>query len=380
MFKFMFVDTYYDNFLSDFYHRAAVGNQDYAQHLNLLLNESFGTADFYSKNLRKLGHIANDVIFNDPQLQQKWVKEHTEKIFLGHRYKPSKYHNFINKSGLIPWQAQNLYKILKEQIEFYKPDVLYIQDMAAINSRFLMEIKTRPKLIVGQIACGLSKKINLKAYDLVISSFPHFVDKFNKIGVNSEYLKIGFEDSIWDKINGSSLKKKYNCVFIGGLKKSHYRRIKMLESLAERLELNVWGYGINALSKSSPLRGILKPPVWGLDMYRILAESRIALNIHLDAAGDSANNMRLYETTGCGAMLLTDYKDNLNKIFSIGKEVIAYRGFEELLESLKYYNSHDQECREISRAGQERTLREHTYFNRMKELTDIIKKHIKCRL
>ena len=114
-------------------------------------------------------------------------------------------------------------------------------------------------------------------------------------------------------------------------------------------------------------------------MYRILAESRVALNIHLDAAENFANNMRLYEATGCGAMLLTDYKDNLNELFTIGKEVIAYRGFEELWESLKYYANHNQECGEIARAGQERTFQEHTYFNRMKELIDIIKRHTKCR-
>ena len=35
-------------------------------------------------------------------------------------------------------------------------------------------------------------------------------------------------------------------------------------------------------------------------MYRVLRQSKIALNRHSDVAEDHANNMRLYEATGVG--------------------------------------------------------------------------------
>ena len=38
-----------------------------------------------------------------------------------------------------------------------------------------------------------------------------------------------------------------------------------------------------------------------------------------------ANNMRLYEATGVGALLVTDWKENLGEMFEPGKEVVAYR-------------------------------------------------------
>ena len=40
---------------------------------------------------------------------------------------------------------------------------------------------------------------------------------------------------------------------------------------------------------------------------------------------DNATNMRLFEATGCGAMLITDAKQNLGDLFSVGVEIVAYR-------------------------------------------------------
>ena len=51
--------------------------------------------------------------------------------------------------------------------------------------------------------------------------------------------------------------------------------------------------------------------VWGLDMYRALARSKITINRHINVAENNANNMRLFEATGTGSLLITDRKDNL---------------------------------------------------------------------
>jgi len=110
-------------------------------------------------------------------------------------------------------------------------------------------------------------------------------------------------------------------------------------------------------------------------MYGVLAESRISLNRHIDVAGRFANNMRLFEATGVGTLLLTDQKDNLHQLFEVGKEVIAYSTPQECAELIAYYLDHEDERRAIARAGQARTLRDHTYQLRMKELAQIVRAH-----
>ena len=110
----------------------------------------------------------------------------------------------------------------------------------------------------------------------------------------------------------------------------------------------------------------------GIEMYNILSNANIAINHHINVAGKYANNMRLFEATGTGALLITDYKDNLNTLFEVGKEVIDYKTVEECKELIIYYLEHEDERKGIANAGQKRTLQEHTYYHRMKELIDII--------
>jgi spore maturation protein CgeB len=63
-------------------------------------------------------------------------------------------------------------------------------------------------------------------------------------------------------------------------------------------------------------------------------------------------------------------------LFEAGKEVIVYDSTEECAELIRYYLQHEKERTRIARAGQERTLKEHTYYHRMQELLDILKHYV----
>ena len=56
--------------------------------------------------------------------------------------------------------------------------------------------ETNIKLLVGHIACPLPPKSFLKPFDLILTSFPHFVEILNNQGIKSEYFKIGFDKRI----------------------------------------------------------------------------------------------------------------------------------------------------------------------------------------
>ena len=48
----------------------------------------------------------------------------------------------------------------------------------------------------------------------------------------------------------------------------------------------------------------------------------------------------------------------------------------ECVELIRYYLDHDKEREAIARAGQKRTLTEHTYYQRMQELADLVSKYL----
>ena len=111
-------------------------------------------------------------------------------------------------------------------------------------------------------------------------------------------------------------------------------------------------------------------------MYGKLYNARIALNHHINVAQNYANNMRLYEATGVGSLLLTDYKDNLHCLFEPGRDVVAYHSVKECAELIQHYLEHEDERAAIAKAGQSRTLAEHTYFHRMQEFVEIVREYL----
>jgi spore maturation protein CgeB len=194
------------------------------------------------------------------------------------------------------------------------------------------------------------------------------------MGIKSEYQKLAFEPRILERIGVN--KKMYSLTFVGSFTPYHQEGTKLLEEVAKQIPVHVWGQGIEFLSPFSPLRKNYHGEAWGLDMYKILAQSKIVINRHIGVSGKYANNMRLYEATGMGAMLITDRKRNLNDIFKVGKEAIDYKDKDDLVAKLKFYLKNDEERQKITIAGQRKTLNYHDYKSRMNELSKILYKYI----
>jgi hypothetical protein len=368
------VDAYYPGFLAHALETMDVATLPYREMLNKLLRLRFGTADFYSRHLANLGHDAGDIIFNCEPLQRRWAEE--QGLGLGG--------NAIRipaRVGRLPfirrWVARNdpLLEIALRQIRAARPDVLYLQDLNLFPPETLRSLKDSVGLIVGQIACPLPSEDYVKAFDLILTSFPHYVGRLRGRGIASEYFRIGFDPIVLGELG--PVPRHRPCTFVGGISPAHGGRTAFLEKLARSLEMEFFGYGAETLASSSPILPKHRGPAWAMDMYRVLAESRMTVNVHIDVAERFANNMRLYEATGCGALLITDHKDNLHELFRPGEEVVAYRSADEAIERIRHYMERPEEAAAIARAGQGRTLREHTYRHRMEELVEILGAYLK---
>lgn len=372
--KIAIIDTYYPAFLSAHYSALPANRtKPYAEQLQSLLDSAFGTSDFYSRHLNALGCEAVDVIANCVPLQSAWARENGVPFSAWALRVPPR---FFRVPLLGRWLSSlpGLLEIVVAQIKAFRPDVLYCQDLSLLPAPVLAALRSHVRLVVGQIACPLPPESFLKEYDLILTSFPHFVDRLRALGVASEYFRIGFDGRVLALLG--QVEKDIDFSFVGGISRHHGGAIPLLEYLAKNTDLRVFGYGVDSLPAASPIRARHGGEVWGLDMYRALARSRITLNRHINVAENNANNMRLYEATGVGAMLLTDRKDNLHELFDIGREVVAYSSKEEAAELARHYLEHPDEALQIARAGQARTLREHTYSQRMQELVPILKRHL----
>lgn len=372
--KLLVVDTYYPAFLASVYREMpGLSSVSYQKQLDALLGQCFGTSDFYSRHLNGLGCTARDLIVNCIPLQSAWAKEAGQRfsgMFM--RIPPKTYR--IPVVGRLLAALPGLLDIAITQVREFRPDVLYCQDLSFFPPESLATLKKEVKLVVGQIACPLPPDAFLAGYDLILTSFPHFVPRLKAKGIASEYFRIGFDTRVLDHLG--EVAKDVDASFVGGISRHHGKAIPVLEYLALKTPIQFFGYGADSLDRDSPIVARHHGEVWGLDMYRALARSRVTLNRHINVAENYANNMRLYEATGVGSLLITDRKDNLGELFEIGKEIVAYSSKEEAAELINYYLAHPEEAEAIARAGQARTLREHTYRKRMEELVPILQRHL----
>lgn len=371
------VDAYYSRFLAA--HDAgqqARATASFDQQRASLLGAAFGTSDFYSRHLNAMGHEAVDLIVNCVPLQERWAQENGYAAnSLAMKVPPKLFR--VPVVGRFLSALPGLASVAEAQIRSFRPDILYCQDLTFFSSATLRRLKRDVRLVVGQIASPLPPVAFLDAYDLILTSFPHFVPRLKAMNIAAEYFRIGFDPRVLQLLGEVS--KDVDASFVGGISRHHGKAVPMLEYLARNTPIEFFGYGAGGLDAGSPIRSRHRGEVWGMDMYRALARSRVTLNRHINVAENNANNMRLYEATGVGTLLITDRKDNLGELFEVGKEVVAYSDKEEAAELIRYYLAHPAEAQAIARAGQQRTLGEHTYRHRMQELVPILERYLSER-
>jgi SAM-dependent methyltransferase len=347
----VFVNTYYPAFLQAHYQRhPELLTASYAQQKARLQATCFGDSDFYSAGLAQAGWVADDVIANCGPLQSAWARE----------------------AGIA---APDYLDVLIEQLKRLRPQVIYLQDLSLATTAILSRLRPLAQLLVGQIASPLPPDTDLAGLDIVFTSFPHWPARLRQSGCAAYYQPLAFEPRVLDLPPTES--ERHSITFVGGISPAHPAGTELLGSLAAALPIAIYGYGAETLPADSRIRGRHLGEAWGEKMFGLLRASAITVNRHIAVAESDANNMRLYEATGCGALLITDHKNNLGELFEIGKEIVAYRTPEECVALCRYYLGHPDEAAAIARAGQARTLRDHTYARRMRDTAEILAGHLR---
>ena len=364
----------------------------------------YGLSNFYAKHMEALGNEAQDLFASFEPLQKAWAREQ------GVEY------------GEDTW----LRDIVLAQVKAFQPDVLYLQDLYLLDQSFRQQLReacNKRVMIIGWRAAPTQDFTVFGDLDVILTAAPHMVQKLRQGGANAVQMPLAFEHTILDEVKPVA-ERDLDFTFVGSLGSRnghHSQRYATIEKLMPSTPLQVWGH----VSESRPrsLRGRvltkaiyqgnrilsgmgvseeqrtklplirwgasrtsdlalpsikLRYPdrfhesVFGLECYEILARSKIVFNSHIDCAENYAGNIRLYEATGMGACLVTDWKVNLPDLFEPDVELVTYRSAEECVEKVRYLLDHEDERQAISDAGQQRTLWDHTFAQRVQRLHEIV--------
>lgn len=371
--------TFYPLYLRKFYaNQPFFKNESYIRQQEMLLDDLFGWSDFFPRNFRKLGHNAMEIVANAEWLQKQWAAEHHQR-----------------------YQENNwIHDIVIAQLKEFQPDVLFIEDCFTFTSAKIQEIRSKISSIKFVLLHHGARDEGITAFkeaDLVVTNFQWLSEKLKRQKIGSVVLKHAFETTILDKLEKQ--KRCYEVSFVGSLFPVHHRRYRLLRYLSDKVPISIWTPSLNtsisALIVSClksifkgrlksfvdheinlPIRKRFRGQAFGQEMYQVFHDSKITVSVHEDAQ-NGASNMRLFEATGVGTCLVTDWQENLPELFEPEKEVVTFRSPEECVEKIKWLLAHPRERDAVARAGQARTLRDHTFKQRAAQIIDIIERNLK---
>ena len=266
-----------------------------------------------------------------------------------------------------------------------------------LNPELAEAIRTRARGTAVMVTSEAPPDEELRRYDLTVTAFPAYYLSMRARGLKVRYLPLAFDPrrrtlfgnapdgplNVWEA-------RDLPVTFVGGVGVDRHwpDGTRALDQMALRsADFRWWGYrGPDAIGKR--LLSKHMGEAWGDAYFDVLGRSRMTVNrhgtVHTSAArgGGSqwwACNMRMYEATGMGAMLLTEDAVNLRPggwegwpepLFDGHEEVVTYRTPAELPELVAHYQQFPERAEQIARQGRRRCLADHTYARRAPVLLD----------
>lgn len=266
---------------------------------------------------------------------------------------------------------QMIIKNLKREIESFNPDLIFIPYAFFVPLEFyemLTELKNKPKIFAWE-GDGGSNLISHKKYvpfiDILFETDKDYV-KENKLN---------FKDIIHlpfcvnkNRYKNFSLQRENKIYFCGDL---GIGRDEIFSNLTN-FEFIIKGKNWHKLSKKSKNFEISYNKIDINEQILDYNKYRAVLNKHQSVNHISALNMRTFEVPATKALLINDYRDGIEKLFDIEKEILVYENIEELVELLERLKKAPKEFDLIAENGYKRVLSEHTYEHRMQEVLKYI--------
>lgn len=373
------VDTYYINALARLgYDKKFTEPKVYQHELARASEFGFGTGGAYVRALRGQGWESSIIIPNSLALQDLWAQEHG----LRRPISPEWNHMQILARppmfrDVLKW-VPHAHRILLQQVKEARPDVLLVQDINAVPPSLVRQFKKYAGVVIGEIASPPPPKAFLTCYDRIISALPSIVDTAISLGVQSTFVPLGF-DKRWATVSDTR-DREIDVVFVGSFSRLQPTTAPLLRAIAEAVPtFRVYGTAKSDVLREAGLEDFYHGPVWGQEMFELLGKSKIVINRHGTIAGPYAVNMRMYESTGSGAALVTEQKSNLGELFAVGEEVLGYSDIADAVQQTSDLLQNPDRLSQIARAGQNRTLSDHTYDNRAEQLIQIFETDLLSR-
>ena len=226
------------------------------------------------------------------------------------------------------------------------------------------------------MACCPSPGSDFSEYDLIVCNFPGLLRSYEERGWKAAYLTPA-HDPVMDEY-ASNGDRPIDFLFVGGYSRHHMKRAAVLEAVAglrdryriefclarsrfTRLAESAMGYlaPVGKYRRPKDIRAVSREPVYGRDLYALIAKSKVVLNGAIDMSGEDRGNMRCFEAMGCRGLLLSDegvYPEGM----VAGKTLVTYQSPTDVVVKLHDLLQAPQLMAGIANTGYEMIAREYS--------------------
>lgn len=255
------------------------------------------------------------------------------------------------------YQPAILFGVKAENI--YPQTILKIRQMGVTTACFYLDLMDHWP-VISQLA---------PAYDLFFNQDRLVTERLqNELGLKNSFYMAHSAEPLPDPL--TNRENRYAISFIGTHNNETYpNREKYLKEIGD-LGLNIWG--TDGWAKS-PLAHCFRGRSFGDQRFDIYGHSKIVIDINWDVLPAEGLSNRPFEVTGSGACFFVDLvREDIKRCYQEGQEFVSFKDEKDLREKVQYYLAHEEEREKISRAGYARTVRDHTYLNRVKQLLNVV--------
>lgn len=278
---------------------------------------------------------------------------------------------------------EELIKVIEEE----NPDIMFhIAFTDQLSKETLKHIKEKTRTTTINWFCDdwwrfdSFTKDMCRHFDYSITVDKDSVKKYHNIGYKNVIL------SQWatypPRYPKLDLPPGYDVSFVGQPHGNRRETIKKIKDAG--ISVAAFGYGWketgwrkrwNRKFKNLPFLQLNKGKISHDEMIAVFNRSRINLNLSASSDENAADQMkaRNFEVPSCGGFLLTGRVPHLEDYFDVGKEIVCYDSEEDMIDKIKYYLSNEDERMRIAEAGYRRTLRDHTYEKRFRDVFSKVK-------
>ncbi len=281
--------------------------------------------------------------------------------------------------------ASRINSEFKDEFDRVQPDLVLVSKGVHIFPETLTAMRRPGTLLANWNPDDFLNKLNsnryllnaLKEYDILFSARPHLFTEYKAFGAKrcvklDWYYDPAYHRNVDMEPTWEGLDCRADISFVGSWSK---RREEIISSL-KGMNIKIWGaHWDKSSSEFQSDFQVMKKVIPSHELPRIIKHSKINLNI-LTRENRDTTNLKLFEITACGGLLVSDRTPESLEILDEENEAFYFSDTAELKLICQRLLSNESVRKRVAANGYKRIIEVgNTLHDRAQELLSIVKQH-----